>query len=283
MDIFFGTDYHSHLGTKRGGMCILEEGGFNRSIHNIENSPFRSKFESEIGEMSGLAGLGSISDGDPQPLTILSRQGEYAIATVGRINNKKELAQELLQKGYGQFMSSSGARVNSTEMVAALVSMGKTLVEGIQIAQDRIDGSMSILVLAPEGLYAARDKFGRTPLIIGYKNGDSFCAASESFAFINIGYIFKRELGPGEIAFLTADGDQTLVAPGEKMRICTFLWSYFGYTPSIYEGENVEKVRNRNGALMAREDGDLNVDYVAGVPDSGVAHALGYANGSGIP
>jgi amidophosphoribosyltransferase len=283
MDIFFGTDYHSHLGTKKGGMCILQEDGFNRSIHNIENSPFRSKFEDEIGEMAGCSGLGSISDGDPQPLTILSRQGEYAIATVGRINNKKDLAKELLEKGYGQFMSTSGGRINSTEMVAALVSMGDTLVEGIRYAQDRIDGSMTILILTPEGLYAARDKYGRTPLIIGHKNGDSHCAASESFAFINIGYKFKRELGPGEIAFLTAQGEATLVPAGEKMRICTFLWSYFGYTPSVYEGENVEKVRNRNGALMAKADEGLDVDYVAGVPDSGVAHALGYANGSKTP
>lgn len=283
MDVFFGTDYHSHLGTKKGGMCILEEDGFNRSIHNIENSPFRSKFEDEIGEMNGNSGLGAISDGDPQPLTILSSQGEYAITTVGRINNKNELAQELLAKGYGQFMSSSGGRINSTEMVAALVSMGRSVVEGIRIAQDRIDGSMTILILTKEGLYAARDKFGRTPLIIGEKSDDSFCAASESFAFINIGYKFRRELGPGEIAFLTADEEKTIVPARNKMRICTFLWSYFGYTPSIYEGENVELVRNRNGAIIAEGDKDLDVDYVAGVPDSGIAHALGYANGSKIP
>ncbi len=283
VDVFFGTDYHSHLGTKKGGMCILEGEGFNRSIHNIENSPFRSKFEDEIGEMNGVAGLGSISDGDPQPLTIFSSQGEYAIATVGRINNKKELAQELLAKGYGQFMASGGGRINSTEMVAALVSMGRSIVEGIRIAQDRIDGSMTILILTKDGLYAARDKYGRTPLIIGKKAKDSYCAASESFAFINIGYKFKRELGPGEIAFLTADEEKTVVPPGEKMRICTFLWSYFGYTPSIYEGQNVELVRNRNGAIIAEGDENLDVDYVAGVPDSGIAHALGYANGSKIP
>lgn len=283
VDVFFGTDYHSHLGTKKGGMCILEENGFNTAIHNIENSPFRSKFEDEIGEMAGTFGLGSISDGDPQPLTILSSQGEYAIATVGRINNKRELAQELLAKGYGQFMASSGGRINSTEMVAALVSMGRSIVEGIRIAQDRIDGSMTILIMTKDGMYAARDKYGRTPLIIGKKCGDSYCAASESFAFINIGYKLKRELGPGEIAFLTADEEKTIVPPNDKMRICTFLWSYFGYTPSVYEGENVELVRNRNGAIMAERDGDLEVDYVAGVPDSGVAHALGYANGSKIP
>ena len=283
VDVFFGTDYHSHLGTKKGGMCILEDDSFNCAIHNIENSPFRSKFEDEIGEMKGVAGLGSISDGDPQPLTILSSQGEYAIATVGRINNKKELAQELLAKGYGQFMAASGGRINSTEMVAALVSMGRSIVEGIRIAQDRIDGSMTILIMTRDGMYAARDKYGRTPLIIGKKCGDSYCAASESFAFINIGYKFKRELGPGEIAFLTAEEEKTVVPPGEKMRICTFLWTYFGYTPSIYEGENVELVRNRNGAIIAEGDKDLDVDYVAGVPDSGVAHALGYANGSKIP
>ncbi len=283
VDVFFGTDYHSHLGTKKGGMCILEENSFNCAIHNIENSPFRSKFEDEIGEMSGNFGLGSISDGDPQPLTILSSQGEYAIATVGRINNKKELAQELLAKGYGQFMATNGGRINSTEMVAALVSMGRSVVEGLRIAQDRIDGSMTILIMTKDGMYAARDKYGRTPLIIGEKSGDSYCAASESFAFINIGYKFKRELGPGEIAFLTADEEKTVVPAGDKMRICTFLWTYFGYTPSVYEGENVELVRNRNGAIIAEGDADLDVDYVAGVPDSGVAHALGYANGSKIP
>lgn len=281
MDVFFGTDYHSHLGTKRGGMCILQENGFNRAIHNISNNPFRSKFEAEIEEMKGNWGIGSISDGDPQPLTVFSKQGNYAIATVGRINNKEEIVEDILKKHPSQFMSMNGNKINNTELVAALVSTGKDIVEGIRIAQDKIDGSVTMLVLNEEGLYAARDKYGRTPLIIG-KNKKGYCAASESFAFINIGYDFLRELGPGEIALLTPDGETTVGEPGDEMHICTFLWSYFGYTTSMYEGRNVEQMRNRNGAILAREDGKMDVDYVAGVPDSGIAHALGYSNESNI-
>lgn len=283
LDIFFGTDYHSHLGTKKGGMCILQEDGFNRSIHNIENSAFRSKFEEELETMKGNSGIGAISDGDPQPLTVYSKQGDYGITTVGRINNKEALVAELISQGHGQFMSMSGNHINNTELVAALVSQGKDIVDGIKNAQDKIEGSCTMMVLTKEGLYAARDKYGRTPLIIGKKSGDSYCAASESFAFINIGYKYKRELGPGEIAFLNSHSEKTVSPPGEKMRICSFLWTYFGYTTSIYEGKNVELVRNRNGMLLAKRDGDMEVDYVAGVPDSGIAHALGYANGSKIP
>ena len=282
MDLFFGTDYHSHLGTKNGGMCVLGENGFNRSIHNIENSPFRSKFEEDLEEMSGLMGIGSISDGDPQPLTVKSRQGDYAITTVGRINNKEELVDELLKDRAGQFMSMSNGGINNTELVAALVSTGKDIVDGIRIAQAKIDGSMTMLILTEEGLYAARDKYGRTPLIIGEKDG-AYCAASESFAFINVGYRYKRELGPAEVAFITADGEKTVADPQSEMKICAFLWTYFGYTTSIYEGRNVELMRNRNGELLAQKDGDLDVDYVAGVPDSGTAHALGYANQSRVP
>ncbi len=282
MDLFFGTDYHSHLGTKRGGMCVLQDNGFNRSIHNIENSPFRSKFEDDIEEMKGNMGIGAISDSDPQPLTVYSSQGDYAITTVGRINNKDELVHELLENNGGQFMSMSGGEINSTELVAALVSTGKDIVEGIKIAQSKINGSMTMLILTKEGLYAARDRYGRTPLIIGQKNG-AYCAASESFAFINVGYKYKRELGPAEIVFLTADGEKTVAEPQKDMKICAFLWTYFGYTTSIYEGRNVELMRNRNGELLARKDGDLDVDYVAGVPDSGTAHALGYANHSRVP
>ena len=282
MDLFFGTDYHSHLGTKRGGMCILQEDGFNRSIHNIENSPFRSKFEQDIEEMKGNMGIGAISDGDPQPLTVYSRQGDYAIATVGRINNKDEIVQELLKDRPSQFMSMSGGGINNTELVAALISTGRDIVDGIRIAQAKVEGSVTILVLTRDGLYAARDKYGRTPLIIGHKDG-AYCAASESFAFINIGYKYKRELGPAEIAFLTPDEDKTVGEPQEAMRICAFLWTYFGYTTSIYEGRNVEQMRNRNGELLAEQDDDLDVDYVAGVPDSGTAHALGYANRSRVP
>lgn len=281
MDLFFGTDYHSHLGTKNGGMCVLGEDGFNRSIHNIENSPFRSKFEEDLEEMSGKMGIGSISDGDPQPLTVRSRQGDYAITTVGRINNKEEIVAELLKERAGQFMSMSGGGINNTELVAALVSTGKDIVDGIRIAQSKIDGSMTMLILTEEGLYAARDKYGRTPLIIGEKDG-GYCAASESFAFINVGYRYKRELGPAEVAFLTADGEKTVADPQNEMKICAFLWTYFGYTTSIYEGRNVELMRNRNGELLAEKDGDLDVDYVAGVPDSGTAHALGYANQSRV-
>ena len=224
MDLFFGTDYHSHLGTKNGGMCVLQEDGFNRSIHNIENSPFRSKFEEDLEEMSGKMGIGSISDGDPQPLTVRSRQGDYAITTVGRINNKEELVAELLKDRAGQFMSMSGGGINNTELVAALVSTGKDIVDGIKIAQSKIDGSMTMLILTEDGLYAARDKYGRTPLIIGEKDG-AYCAASESFAFINVGYGYKRELGPAEVAFITADGEKTVADPQKEMKICAFLWT----------------------------------------------------------
>ena len=265
-------------------MCVLQKDGFNRSIHNIENTPFRSKFEVDIEEMEGNMGIGAISDGDPQPLTVRSRQGDYAITTVGRINNKEEIVKELLGDRPGQFMSMSGGGINNTELVAALVSEGKDIVDGIRIAQERIEGSVTMLVLTKEGLYAARDKYGRTPLIIGKKDG-AYCAASESFAFINLGYKYQRELGPAEIAFLTAEEEKTVGEAQEDMRICAFLWTYFGYTTSIYEGRNVEMMRNRNGELLAQRPGesDLDVDYVAGVPDSGVAHALGYANQSRVP
>jgi amidophosphoribosyltransferase len=281
MDLFFGTDYHSHLGNKRGGMCVLEEDGFNRTIHNIENAPFRSKFEADIETMEGKMGIGAISDGSPQPLTVFSRHGDFAITTVGRINNKDAIVKELLKDRPSQFMSMSYGQINNTELVAALVSTGRDIVDGIRIAQGKIEGSVTMLILTKEGIYAARDKYGRTPLIIGEKDG-AYCAASESFAFINLGYKYKRELGPAEIAFLTADEEKTIVEPQEGMRICAFLWTYFGYTTSIYEGKNVELMRNRNGELMAERDGDLDVDYVAGVPDSGIAHALGYANKSRV-
>lgn len=218
MDLFFGTDYHSHLGTKRGGMCILQEDGFNRSIHNIENSPFRSKFESDIETMAGNMGIGAISDSEPQPLTVYSRHGDYAITTVGRINNKKEIVKELLKDRPSQFMAMSGGDINNTELVAALVSTGRDIVDGIRRAQAKIEGSVTMLILTKEGLYAARDKYGRTPLIIGSKEG-AYCAASESFAFINVGYRYKRELGPAEIAFLTPDGEKTVGEAQEGMRI----------------------------------------------------------------
>lgn len=282
MDIFFGTDYHSHLGTKNGGMCILGEDGFNRTIKRISNAPFRGKLEEELDKMVGNFGIGAISDGDPQPLTVRNKFGNWGITIVGRINNKVELTDWLINEHDAHFMSKSGGDANNAELIAAIVSTGKDFVEGIKIAQEKVDGSVTMLIITEEGMYAARDKWGRTPLIIGKKDG-AYCAASESFAFINIGYDYERELGPGEIAFLTPDGEKTLVPPHEEMKICTFLWSYFGYTTSIYEGKNVELMRHKNGALMADDDGKMDVDYVAGVPDSGTAHALGYANRSGIP
>lgn len=282
MDLFFGTDYHSHLGTKRGGMCVYGQNGFERSIHDIENSPFRTKFEKEIDILSGIMGIGSISDGEPQPLTVFSRMGDYSIGTVGRINNKEQLVNELIGSGCNQFMSMSGGGINNTELVAALISTESDFIKGIRYAQNKIEGSITILLMTPEGIYAARDKFGRTPLIIGKKKG-SYCAASESFSFINLGYQTARELGPAEIVLITQSGFGTVAEPQEKMRICTFLWTYFGYPTSTYEGFNVEEMRYRSGASIAESDQDLKVDYVASVPDSGTAHALGYANKSGIP
>ncbi|MBQ2867972.1 MAG: amidophosphoribosyltransferase [Firmicutes bacterium] len=286
MDIFFGTDYHSHLGTKRGGMCVYDvKKGFDRAIHNIENSPFRTKFETEIGKMVGNMGIGSLSDGEPQPLTIYSKQGHYSIGTVGRINNKAELVQELIDNGAHQFMSQSGGDINNTELVAALISTGTSLVDGIQRAQKKILGSMTILVLTSYGIYAARDLLGRTPLVIGQRE-DGYCVASESFSFANLGFEPCKELGPGEIVLMKPDGLETVREPGEKMKVCTFLWTYFGYPPTVYEGKTVEAARYRNGAAIARKDDaglKEEVDYVAGVPDSGIPHALGYAQESGIP
>ncbi len=281
MDLFFGTDYHSHLGTKRGGMCVLEENGFNRAIHNIGSSPFRTKFEEELDDMEGNMGIGAISDGDPQPLTVYSRHGDFAITTVGRINNKEELIAELLKDRPTQFMSMSHGNINNTELVAAIVSTGRDIIDGIRKVQEKIDGSITMIILTKEGMYAARDKYGRTPLILG-KSEEGYCVASESFAFINLGYEYQRELGPAEIAFVTADEEKIVGEPQEGMRICSFLWTYFGYTTSIYEGKNVEFVRNRNGELLAELDGEMDVDYIAGVPDSGIPHALGYANKSRV-
>lgn len=282
MDIFFGTDYHSHLGTKRGGMCIRQEDGYNRKIHDIENSPFRSKFEEELDSMEGKAGIGAISDSDPQPLIMYNKFGHWGVTTVGRINNKDEIVQGLIDQGHMQFLTMSRNRINNTEVVAALIASGDSIVDGIKKAHDTIEGSVTMLILTDDGIYAARDKVGRTPLILGKKK-DGHCVASESFAFINIGYEYERELGPGEIVLIKEDGVEKLVEPGDKCRFCTFLWTYFGYTTSIYEGKNVEQVRQRNGALLAKGDDDVCVDYVAGVPDSGIAHALGYANESRYP
>ena len=283
-DLFFGTDYHSHLGTRRAGMAVYGKDGFDRAIHNIENSPFRTKFEKDVHNMHGYMGIGCISDYEPQPLIVRSHHGTYAITTVGRINNIDSLAEHILKKGGTQFQEMSGGSINPTELVAALINERDNLIEGIRYAQDIIDGSMTLMLMTPQGIYLSRDKYGRTPVVIGRKE-EGFCASFESFAYLNIGYSDFRQLGPGEIAVMTPDGITTLSAPGKKMRICTFLWIYYGYPSSSYEGISVEAMRVRCGQLLARRDGmtKRDIDSVAGVPDSGIAHAIGYSNESGVP
>ena len=281
LDLFFGVDYHSHLGTKRGGMAVYGEQGFARSIHNIENSPFRTKFDGDLNELEGYYGIGCISDNEPQPLLIQSHLGSFAITTVGKINNQDELIQEAYRNGHIHFMEMSHGRINSTELVAALINQKSSLVEGLLYAQERIEGSMTILVLTPKGIYASRDRYGRTPVVIGKKE-DAFCASFESFAFINLGYSDYKELGPGEIVFITPECVETMSPPRQEMKICSFLWVYYGYPTSTYEGVNVESMRYECGKLLAKRD-EARPDVVAGVPDSGIAHAIGYANESGIP
>lgn len=281
-DLFFGTDYHSHLGTRRAGMALYsKEQGFDRAIHNIENAPFRTKFDKDANTMHGTLGIGCISDYEPQPLIVRSHHGTYAITTVGKINNKDEILEELFKGGHGHFLEMSGGDINSTELVAAVINQRDNLIEGIQYAQELIDGSMTMLLMTPKGIYAARDKYGRTPVTIGKKE-NAYCISFESFAYLNLGYVSERELGPGEIAIVTPEGAKTLVAPGKEMKICTFLWIYYGYPSSSYEGISVEKMRYDCGAMLARRD-DVYPDIVAGVPDSGTAHAIGYANESRIP
>jgi len=284
-DLFFGTDYHSHLGTRRAGMVTYDpREGFNRAIHNIENSPFRTKFDKEANDMKGNLGIGCISDYDPQPLLVRSRHGSYAIMTVGKINNVKELTDEIMNEGSTHFFVQSHDLINCTELTAALINHKENFIEGIQYAQERIDGSMTILILTPKGIYAARDKMGRTPVVLGQKE-TGFCASFESFAYLNLGYRDLRELGPGEIVVFDQNGVKTLVKPGSRMRICTFLWVYYGYPSSKYEGVSVEKMRYNCGKALAKRDKgmDIDIDIVAGVPDSGTAHAIGYANESGKP
>ena len=286
-DVFFGTDYHSHLGTRRAGMVIFGEKGFSRAIHNIENSPFRTKFDSDLKSMSGTMGIGCISDYEPQPLIVRSHHGAFVISTVGKINNAEELQNEMLEKGHTHFLEMSGGEINQTELVATLINQKDNLIDGIQYAQEVIDGSMTILLMTPMGIYLARDKVGRTPVIIGKKE-DGFCACFESHAYLNLGYKDYKELGPGEIAVMTEDKVVTLVKPGDRMQICSFLWVYYGYPSSKYEGLNVEQMRYNCGEFMAKRDMAEhqlidNVDIVAGVPDSGTAHAVGYANQSGKP
>ena len=281
-DLFFGTDYHSHLGTRRAGMALYDEKeGFNRAIHNIENTPFRTKFDKDVNKMNGTLGIGCISDYEPQPLIIRSHHGTYAITTVGKINNKDEIVAEIFQHGKGHFLEMSGGDINATELVAAVINQRDNLIEGIQYAQELIDGSMTILLMTPKGILAARDRLGRTPVSVGKKE-NAFCVSFEGFAYLNLGYVPERELGPGEIAIVTPEGAQTLAAPGKDMKICTFLWIYYGYPSSSYEGVSVEEMRYRCGAMLASRD-DAKPDIVAGVPDSGTAHAIGYANESGIP
>ncbi len=287
-DVFFGTDYHSHLGIKRGGLAVYDKKtGLQRQIKNVENAPFRTKFDHVFDEMSGKSAIGCISDTDPQPLLIRSKLGVYAICIVGIINNSEELIKECLEDNICYFDAMTGGKVNSTELVAALINQKPTFVEGIKYAQSVIDGSASILILQGNGsIIAARDKFGRTPIHIG-KNEDGYCAAFESFACQKVGYNLERELGPGEIVEFDAENLTQLSEPGKEMKMCAFLWTYYGYPNSIYEGVNVEVMRNRNGRILAQYDkehknvGDL--DYVSGVPDSGTPHAIGYANESGVP
>ena len=281
-DLFFGTDYHSHLGTRRAGMAVYDpKKGFDRAIHNIENSPFRTKFDKDVSSMKGHIGIGCISDYEPQPLIVRSHHGTYAIVTVGKINNTEKIVEQLFRGGHSHFLEMSGGDVNATEVVASVINQKENLIEGIQYAQEVIDGSMTMLIMTPKGILAARDKLGRTPVEIGKKDG-AYCVSFESFAYLNLGYTQERELGPGEIAVITAEGIKTLAQPGKEMKICTFLWVYYGYPSSSYEGVSVEEMRYRCGAMLARRD-DAHPDTVAGVPDSGTAHAIGYANESGIP
>ena len=285
LDVFFGVDYHSHLGTRRGGMVVYDgAAGFQRQIHNIENTPFRTKFEKDVAKFHGASGIGCISDTDPQPLLVRSHLGLFAITTVGIINNAETLVQEYFGRQGSQFMAMSSGAVNATELTAALINQKDNLVDGIRYAQEVIDGSTTILILTPEAIIAARDKLGRLPVLIG-RNEEGCCVSFESFAYHKLGYGNAYELGPREIVKVTAEGWETLSPAGEEMRICAFLWTYYGYPNSNYEGVNVEVMRYRNGEIMARDEiarGQLpKVDYVAGVPDSGLPHAIGYANRSG--
>ena len=279
-DLFFGTDYHSHLGTRRAGMAVYGENGFQKSIHNIENSPFRTKFDKELDSLNGNYGIGCISDYEAQPILVRSHHGTYAITTVSKINNSKELVDEIVANRTHFFEMANG-EINATELIAALINQKDNFIEGIRYAQERVDGSVSMLILTEKGIYAARDKRGRTPVVLGKKEGAN-CACFESFSYLNLGYQDHRELGPGEIVVFDENQVKTLVAPGKDMKICTFLWVYYGYPSAKYEGVNVEEMRYKCGQLLARRD-NVEADVVAGVPDSGTAHAVGYANESGIP
>lgn len=283
LDLFYGVDYHSHLGTRRGGMAVYGEQGFSRAIHNIENSPFRTKFERDAGEMQGNIGIGCISDYEPQPLLIQSHLGSFAITTVGKINNLDSLLKIVYKNGNTHFQEMSGGNINATELVASLICKKDSIVEGIQYVQEIVDGSMTMLLMTKDGIYAARDRYGRTPLLIG-KNENGYCASFEDFAFKSLGYSVYKELGPAEIAFVSPEGVEVLSAPKKEMKVCSFLWVYYGYPTSSYEGVNVEEMRYKCGAMLAQRDrGHVEPNMIAGVPDSGIAHAIGYANESGVP
>lgn len=279
-DLFFGTDYHSHLGTRRAGMAVYGENGFSKEIHSIENTPFRTKFDKELEGLEGNMGIGCISDYEAQPILVRSHHGSFAITTVSKINNSQEIVDEILD-GSIHFFEMSNGEINSTELVAALINQKDNLIEGIRYALEKIDGSLSLLLLTPKGIYAARDKMGRTPVVLGKKDG-ARCACFENFSYLNLGYEHDRELGPGEVVVFDSDEVKTLVAPGKDMKICTFLWVYYGYPSASYEGVSVEEMRYNCGRCLAKRD-NVDVDVVAGVPDSGTAHAVGYANESGKP
>lgn len=280
-DLFYGTDYHSHLGTMRGGLAVANGQGIKRFIHDITNAQFRSKFDQDIAQLDGPLGIGVISDYDDQPLLIGSHLGNYAIVTVGKINNMKELADEAFQAKSAHFTEMSGFEINPTELTATLINSQDDIVSGIQHAQSRIDGSCSILVMTSDAIYAARDRYGRTPIILGKKDG-GFCLTMETSALPNLDYEVEKYLGPGEILKVTPEGYEVAAPAGDTMKICAFLWVYYGYPASSYEGINTEVVRYENGRRLARQD-DVEVDMVGGIPDSGTAHAIGYANAKGIP
>ncbi|RJP93758.1 MAG: amidophosphoribosyltransferase [Desulfobacteraceae bacterium] len=279
-DVFYGTDYHSHLGTRRGGIAVNNKNGFKKTIKNIEDSYFRTKLEPELSNLQGEKGIGVISDTDSQPLIIGSHLGTFSIATVGKINNLQEIAQKAFRDRVN-FSESGEDQINPTELVAMLISQGSTFAEGLAHAQETVQGSCSILLLTEKGIYAARDKLGRTPIVIGRKQ-DAFAVSFETCAFFNLGYAIEKYIGPGEIVFLTADGYEQVRKPNERMQICSFLWVYYGYPASGYENINVEQVRYRCGCALAKDD-TIAVDVVSGIPDSGIGHAIGYANCRNIP
>ena len=284
-DLFYGTDYHSHLGTRRAGMAVYDrETGFDRAIHNIESANFRPKFESDASRMKGHLGIGCISDYEPQPLIIRSHLGTFAISTVGKINNSDELTDILASLGHQHFLEMSGGGINPTELIASLISQKSSYEEGIRYVQELVRGSMTILIMTQDGIYAARDRFGRTPVEIGVSE-TGYCVCFESFSYLNLGYQFGKELGPGEIVYITPEAVETVAPPLDDLKICTFLWIYYGFPASTYEGLNVEDIRYACGKALARRDVTRGIrpDAVAGVPDSGVAHAVGYSNESGIP